>query len=242
MNSELLILATSWSNISGLKTENSYGYSDNWILKLDENLNIIQQKTIGGDLYEYEGRFVEMPNGNICIATTTESTSNQFQSEQEIGNSDIWIYLLDPSFNVLADQTIGTIQYEVNVWIRLNANQTELNMLVSSNGDDTNDKTCPTNGATDLWGLTLNSTLEVKEIQSSSSIKLYPNPTSNFITLENNNAEQLLSIDLLDYAGKRIKSFDPSSTTLSLTGISPGIYLLQISTPQGNYCKNIRLE
>ncbi len=242
MNGELLILATSWSNISGLKTENSYGENDNWILKLDEQLNIIQQKTIGGNLYEHEGRFIEMPNGNLCIATTTESTSNQFQSEQEIGNSDIWIYLLDPGFNVLADQTIGTIQYEVNVWIRLNANQTELNILMSSNGDDTNDKTCPSKGVFDCWGVRLNATLDIIDKQSPNKLSIYPNPTSNFITIENNNAEQFLSIDLLDYTGKRIKSFDPKSTSVNLSDLTPGIYLFQMKTEKGNFCERIRLE
>jgi hypothetical protein len=242
MNGELLILATSWSNISGLKTENSYGENDNWILKLDEQLNIIQQKTIGGNLYEHEGRFIEMPNGNLCIATTTESTSNQFQSEQEIGNSDIWIYLLDPGFNVLADQTIGTIQYEVNVWIRLNANQTELNILMSSNGDDTNDKTCPSKGVFDCWGVRLNATLDIIDKQSPNKLSIYPNPTSNFITIENNNAEQFLSIDLLDYTGKQIKSIDPQNTSINLSDLNPGIYLLRITSEKGNFCERIRLE
>jgi hypothetical protein len=97
-------------------------------------------------------------------------------------------------------------------------------------------------GDEDLWGFTVNSTLEVNDIQTSLSIKAYPNPTSNFITIQNNNAEQLLSIDLLDYAGKRLRSFDPKSTSLSLAGFSPGIYLLQISTPQGQFCEQICLE
>jgi hypothetical protein len=241
-NSELLILANSWSNISGLKTENSYGYSDNWILKLDEQLNIIQQKTIGGDLYEFEGRFIEMPNGNLCVATSTESTSNQFQSEQEIGFSDIWIYLLDLNFNVIADQTIGTVQYETNVFIRPTTNPSEINLIMSSNGEDTNDKTCPSKGVFDLWGVKLNSTLQTNDIQPTTSLKVYPNPTSNFITIENNNVEQFLSINLLDYAGKQIKSIDPQNTSINLSDLAPGIYLLQITTPQGNYCEKIRLE
>lgn len=242
INNELLILATSWSNISGLKTENSYGYSDNWILKLDEQLNIIQQKTIGGDLYDFEGRFVELPNGNLCVVTTTESTTNQFQSEEEIGQTDTWIYLLDPGFNVVADKTIGTIQYEVNVWIALNANQTELNMMMSSNGEDTNDKSCPSKGEFDLWGLSLNSTLEAIELPSTSSIKVYPNPTSDFITIETGQTELLQSIELFELSGKSVKSFDPNFKTISLTNLNTGIYLLKLSTTNGFFCQKIYLN
>ncbi len=72
--------------------------------------------------------------------------------------------------------------------------------------------------------------------------KVYPNPTSDFITIENNNAEQLLSIELLDYAGKRIKSFDPSTTSVNLSDIAPGVYLLQMITAQGKFCEQICLE
>jgi hypothetical protein len=97
-------------------------------------------------------------------------------------------------------------------------------------------------GDEDLWGFTVNSTLEVNDIQTSLSIKAYPNPTSNFITIQNNNAEQLLSIDLLDYTGKRIKSFDLNSTSFNLSDLAPGIYLLQMTTAEGNFCEQIRLE
>ena len=113
---------------------------------------------------------------------------------------------------------------------------------MSSNGDDTNDKTCPSKGEFDCWGVKLNATLEVIDIQSPSSIKVYPNPTSDFITFENNNSEQFLSIDLLDYAGKHIKSFTPNNASINLSDLTTGIYLLQITTEKGNFCEKIYLE
>ena len=113
---------------------------------------------------------------------------------------------------------------------------------MSSNGDDTNDKTCPSKGEFDCWGVRLNTTLEVNDIQATSFIKVYPNPTSDFITIENNNTEQILSIELLDYAGKLIKSFNPNSTSINLNGLAPGIYLLQITTEKGNFCEKIYLD
>ncbi|MEY4991714.1 MAG: hypothetical protein RI948_586 [Bacteroidota bacterium] len=72
--------------------------------------------------------------------------------------------------------------------------------------------------------------------------KVYPNPTSDFITIENNDSEPFLSIELLDYAGKRIKSFDPSNTSVNLSDIAPGVYLLQMTTAQGKLCEEICLE
>jgi hypothetical protein len=74
------------------------------------------------------------------------------------------------------------------------------------------------------------------------NVKVYPNPTSDFITIENNDAEPFLSIELLDYAGKGIKSFNPSNTSVNLSDVAPGVYLLQMTTAEGNFCEQICLE
>jgi hypothetical protein len=239
---KLLLLAESWSNVSGLKTEDAYGFMDTWILKLADNLDIIQQKTIGGDIYDYGGQLIEWPNGNLGVLTNSNSNPNQFKSAPVMGAFDIWMYALDANFNFLGDKTLGTSQDEIGLSLQLSPNLSDIRVLAASKGGITNDKTCSCKGKYDFWGFSLSSTLQTNNIPSTRSLKLYPNPTSNFITIENNNAEQFLSIDLLDYAGKHIKSFNPKSTSLSLAGFSPGIYLLQISTEKGNFCERIRLE
>jgi hypothetical protein len=73
-------------------------------------------------------------------------------------------------------------------------------------------------------------------------ISLYPNPTQDFITIENTFADQILALYLLDYSGKLIREFDPKNSTLNLTNLSPGIYLLQISTTKGDFCEKILFE
>lgn len=239
---KLLILAESWSNQSGLKSEDSYGLMDTWILKLDTDLNIIEQKTVGSNFEEYGGQFIETPNGNICVAVNSNSNPNQYMSTSSLGSFDIWIYTLDANFNFLADKTINTPQDEQLSSLRLSSNLSSIQLVVGSEASDSFDKNCPSSGTFDLWGLSLQSTLEANDIQSTSSLKVYPNPTSDFITIENNDTKQFLSIELLDYAGKHLKSIDPQSTSLNLSDLTPGIYLLQISTAQGNFCEKIRLE
>jgi mRNA deadenylase 3'-5' endonuclease subunit Ccr4 len=72
--------------------------------------------------------------------------------------------------------------------------------------------------------------------------KIYPNPTQDFITIENTATDQIQALTLLDYSGKMIKRFYPKNSILNLRDLSPGIYLLQISTIEGVYCEKIRLE
>ena len=94
----------------------------------------------------------------------------------------------------------------------------------------------------DLWGLSLNSTLEAIELPSTSSIKVYPNPTSDFITIETGQTELLQSIELFELSGKSVKSFDPNFKTISLTDLKTGIYLLQFTTANACFCQKIYLN
>lgn len=239
---KLLILAESWSNYSGLKTEDAYGYMDTWILKLDVNLNILQQKTIGGDIYDYGGKFIEWPNGNLCVLANSDSNPNQFKSAPVIGAFDIWLYALDVNFNFLEDKTIGTMQDEIGLTLKLSPNLSDLQVRAASKGGSINDKSCPNFGKYDFWGFSLNSSLEVNDIQSTSFIKVYPNPTTDFITIELADTEQLKAIELFEPSGKNVKSFDPNLKTISLTDLKTGIYLLRLTTAQGFFCQKIYLN
>jgi hypothetical protein len=77
--------------------------------------------------------------------------------------------------------------------------------------------------------------LNVRNYHYEPKFKVFPNTTSNFITIENQSIDQIQSIELLDYAGKHIKIFNPNSTSINLNDLAPGIYLPQISTAQGNF-------
>ena len=239
---KLLILADSWSNQSGLKTENAFGLLDTWILKLDDDLTILQQKTIGSDLQDYSGQFIEWPNGNLCILANSDSNPNQYKSAPNLGGIDIWMYALDPNFNLLADKTIGTMLDESSASLTLSPNLSDIQILAASSGGVSFDKTCPSNGSYDFWDLTLNSTLQLNNIQANQSTKIFPNPTQDFITIENLDMDHIRALTLHDFSGNLIKEFDPKNSILNLTDSAPGFYFLLISTDKGNFCEKISVQ
>ena len=51
-NSGFYLVGTSDSDISGDKTQNSRGFTDIWVMKIDLNFNPIWDKTFGGDSFE----------------------------------------------------------------------------------------------------------------------------------------------------------------------------------------------
>jgi hypothetical protein len=65
------------------------------------------------------------------------------------------------------------------------------------------------------------------------NLKIYPNPTPDFITIEA--GEQLNSVSIYDLLGKKLKDFYPESccTTVSVADLKSGFYLVRAATKTG---------
>ncbi|MGC9344293.1 MAG: lamin tail domain-containing protein, partial [Bacteroidales bacterium] len=77
---------------------------------------------------------------------------------------------------------------------------------------------------------------EINNIQEefARSLNLYPNPAKNYITIEISEAYPAaeLNVDFYDFTGKKVMSrilYNGESINLSGNGLSPGIYILDIS-------------
>ncbi|MFM6994557.1 MAG: T9SS type A sorting domain-containing protein [Sediminibacterium sp.] len=228
-NGDLLVLAESWSNSSGLKTEDAFGLMDTWLLKLDADFNILNQKTIGGSGQDYGNRLFEFPNGNILVVANSDSPVNTFKNEPNIGQTDIWLYGVAANFNFFFDETIGTAAEDMSV--DLNVNQNEFHLLGYSNGAAENDKTCNGYGNLDIWTMNLSTTLEVMLLSQPFRISSSPNPAQNEITITQNTAQNT-NIKLLDLNGAIINNWQQSVTsqTYDISGLSNGIFWLQFET------------
>jgi hypothetical protein len=77
------------------------------------------------------------------------------------------------------------------------------------------------------------------DTENSSPISVYPNPSSGIIHIvENGN---VMSIEVLDLTGKSQQTY-LNSSTIDLSGLSVGIYLLKITTEHSVYLKKIILS
>ena len=98
---------SSFSNISGDKTENIRGYEDYWIVKLNSSGNIQWQKTIGGDNHDYLYSVEQSPDGGYLAGGWSSSDSSGEKLENSKGYEDYWLVKLDESGNILWQKTIG---------------------------------------------------------------------------------------------------------------------------------------
>ena len=87
----------SFSGISGEKTESSRGDWDYWIVKLDKNMHIQWDKTIGGSGREalYGSAIQEIKKNLYAVVSLSDSPISGDKTIAPIGDADYWLVLLD---------------------------------------------------------------------------------------------------------------------------------------------------
>ncbi|GEO04141.1 hypothetical protein AAE02nite_18050 [Adhaeribacter aerolatus] len=97
----------------GGKTENSKGYDDYWIVKLNANGTKEWDKTVGGNAKDELKTVRQTVDGGFIVGGTSESNISGDKSENKGGYSDYWVVKLNASGNKEWDNTLGGIDFEV---------------------------------------------------------------------------------------------------------------------------------
>ena len=94
------------SIVSGDKTTPNIGYNDYWIVKLNETGHLTWQKSFGGTNFDEFAKIIASSDGNFLAAGSSASYSSDTKSEDSYG-WDYWLIKLDPSGNVIWENTIS---------------------------------------------------------------------------------------------------------------------------------------
>ncbi|RFS17062.1 3-coathanger stack domain-containing protein [Emticicia sp. C21] len=86
-----LIAGGSSSGISGDRTEDSMGYMDAWLLKLDANGKRVWDKRFGGNYNDYIASINPMANGDYLLGGLSGSDTNGDITVPSRGYDDFWI-------------------------------------------------------------------------------------------------------------------------------------------------------
>ena len=101
------------SNSGNDKKEDSKGFDDLWIVKLDAKGNEIWQRTIGGSGQEKLASIAQTKDGGYIIGASsssfrTEMDTDKFgKSEYSRGSMDYWVIKLDDKGNIKWQKTFG---------------------------------------------------------------------------------------------------------------------------------------
>jgi len=81
---------------------------------------------------------------------------------------------------------------------------------------------------------------EINDLNS--SVRIYPNPTTDIIILEINTSDLLKSINIIDMSGKFITAYDKTDRALDIKGLNAGKYFIRIETEKEILTKKIIIK
>ncbi|MDK2886881.1 MAG: hypothetical protein PWP54_1459, partial [Thermosipho sp. (in: thermotogales)] len=97
-------IVAGWTTSNDGDIEFNNGFSDYWILKLDDKGKIVWQKVLGGSNQDIAESITEVKDGYIVVG---HSNSNDGDVKENKGKDDVWIVKLDFNGNILWTKTIG---------------------------------------------------------------------------------------------------------------------------------------
>lgn len=102
-----IVVGTSSSDISGSKSEDSYGLDDYWVVKLDANGNVEWDKTIGGDNSDKVNSIIELYDGDFAIVGYSKSGISGNKTQANQGYEDYWIVKISSAGVIQWNKTYG---------------------------------------------------------------------------------------------------------------------------------------
>lgn len=138
------------SSISGDKTENSMGYTDYWIIKIDSIGSIQWQNTIGGSGYDYLAYLHQTTDKGYILGGTSGSVMSGDKTEYLIGDLDYWIIKIDSLGSIQWQNTIGGFGWDFLSTIQLTSDGGYL-LGGSSSSNISGDKTENNYSSADYW-------------------------------------------------------------------------------------------
>ena len=150
----IYIVGSSDSNISGNKTENGYGSNDFWVVSMNLNGQIINQKTVGGTLNDEPIEIVCNSLNEVFIVGYSESDVSGNKTASNFGNYDYWVIKLSSDLNIIADYSYGGTNMDTSGGGLINSNN-ELLIYGSSSSGISGVKNEITRGGNDCWILSV---------------------------------------------------------------------------------------
>lgn len=215
-------------------------YTDVWLAKLDFEGNIVWQKCYGGTAPDVPNSIFPIGDGGYIIIAETESNNGDVSGKHNphgVG-SDIWVFKINASGDLLWQKCIGGLGYERLDWsgvLDMGDGSYVISATLTHNGNS-GDIDCMTyTGNNDIWLIQIRDTTVVSTVEQPSkaqSLLLYPNPatTQSWLQLPENTALAQAQIELYSSSGRLLHKAKPSSHfhKIDVAHLPKGLYLVRV--------------
>lgn len=84
---------------------NPKGNADAWLIKINDNGDLLWQKSYGGSQFDTGRNIIEKPDGNLIVFGT--SRSNDQDVSNNYGQSDFWLVIAGPTGEIIFEKNYG---------------------------------------------------------------------------------------------------------------------------------------
>jgi hypothetical protein len=226
-------------------------FSDIFFAKYDANGNYIWAKSIGSYSSDY-CRCIALDNSKNCYITGSFSSIADFDPDIgtailcPVGDHDIFFAKYDTNGNYIWAENVGSTVGDFGNSISIDSMG---NCYLTGSFQNTADfdpgagtANLTSVGGQDIFIAKYSPTIVgIKENIIIDSIIIYPNPTTKNLTIE---TQQKATIEILNIEGQIIKTLksEEKETTIDLSSISSGIYIIKAKTEKGIVVKKFIKE
>lgn len=225
-NGGYILGGSTYSNGDDVSSNN--GEFDYWIVKIDENGNILWDKNYGSGDSETLNNVKEANDGGFIIGGLARASGGDVGGNYN-GSLDFWLVKTDPFGNIIWEQNYGGSSPEEFGMLALTDDD---GYIVGGETASNNNDVSNFYGVRDFWVFKLSEdspyTSNHTIISPQQTFDVFPNPSNGLIHI-NFDLEGEKSIRIYDLGGKlvREKIINENSTTLNLQQIK-GVFTIEV--------------
>lgn len=242
-----IISGQSYSD-DGDVTGHHFGTSEDfdvWVVRIDHLGNLRWEKSLGGSANDGGNSVIQTSDGGFFIAGITDSEDGDVTGNH--GNGDTWVVKLDRNGNIKWQEALGGSSAET----AYSTQQTKDGGYIIANYSSSNDGDVSGNhGSNDYWIVKLNPEMSpvseertiIEKNSLINSISLYPNPSTDFVTVSYQFSGNILTLsDLTGRELEVLKVESGNSANLNTSFLSPGIYFVSVRNKEGSLITSEKL-
>ncbi|HAD12465.1 MAG TPA: hypothetical protein DCF33_08500 [Saprospirales bacterium] len=226
-NGEILILGSVYSNNGDVTGH--HGGMDFWIVALNQEGDLLWQNAFGGSGDDAAQSMEVVDDSGILIFGTTSSTNGDVIGND--GGFDFWLLKITQPGGLLWQKTLGVTLDETGYEMAelIDEGIALIGRTRSNNGDVSGNQ-----GSSDFWIVKLSPETSSTSTPTAIPLRLYPNPASNWITLNLPITEQGMQVSITDELGKQVLSRTiRTDEKLDISVLGVGVYWVSAVSASG---------
>ena len=212
-----------------------YGVTDVWVLELDLNGDLVEEKIFGGSDLDYPyGIVVDNSTNQLLITGITRSQDEDLDQLLGFGGIDAWAFYINPENLELIEQYRwgGSADDFAHQAVFKNSNNSPIIVGRTDSNDEYFNKDFNSRA---LFATAFShGNLSIDEHKNTANdFKIFPNPTANSLTFEINHEAEVEQILIIDSQGRIVyKASSDINTTevIDVQGLNDGVYQVVVKS------------